>query len=99
MVRYILIKLVALYRYAISPIFSGLGASCRFYPSCSAYAREALEIHPWPRAVALIAWRLVRCGPWHPGGYDPVNKGPGGEAADNGGKKPQGRSQLSPGLS
>lgn len=57
------------YRYFVSPL---LGPSCRFHPSCSAYAEEALERHGALRGAWLIAKRLGRCGPWHPGGYDPV---------------------------
>lgn len=45
---------------------------CRFHPSCSCYAIEALESHPLHRAAWLILWRVARCQPFHPGGYDPV---------------------------
>jgi uncharacterized protein len=45
---------------------------CRFYPCCSMYAVEALERHSLPRALWLIAVRLVKCQPFHPGGFDPV---------------------------
>lgn len=57
------------YRYFISPL---LGPACRFHPSCSQYAEEALEVHGLWRGGWLAARRLCRCGPWHPGGYDPV---------------------------
>ena len=57
------------YRYAISPL---LGIHCRFHPSCSAYALEALERHGTVRGAWLALRRLVRCQPWHPGGHDPV---------------------------
>ena len=54
------------------PEMSRFGARCRFYPSCSEYAEQALERHGARRGGALILRRLCRCGPWHPGGYDPV---------------------------
>jgi putative membrane protein insertion efficiency factor len=57
------------YRNGVSPM---LGMHCRFYPSCSAYALEALERHGTARGVWLALKRLTRCHPWHPGGYDPV---------------------------
>jgi putative membrane protein insertion efficiency factor len=65
----ILIVLVAAYRYALSPM---LGRSCRFHPSCSEYAQEALERHGALRGVWLALRRIGRCHPWHHGGYDPV---------------------------
>ncbi|MGE5794027.1 MAG: membrane protein insertion efficiency factor YidD [Bacteroidota bacterium] len=64
-----LIAVVAAYRYALSPM---LGRSCRFHPSCSAYAQEALERHGALRGLWLALRRVGRCHPWHPGGYDPV---------------------------
>jgi uncharacterized protein len=67
--RTILKGLIRLYRYCISPL---LGSNCRFYPSCSCYAEEALEHHGVIRGSYLAARRLLRCHPWHPGGYDPV---------------------------
>jgi putative membrane protein insertion efficiency factor len=60
---------IRLWQACAAPI---LPPCCRFHPSCSHYALEALERHSWPWAMALIAWRLMRCQPWHPGGYDPV---------------------------
>ncbi|MGI8906312.1 MAG: membrane protein insertion efficiency factor YidD [Candidatus Sumerlaeaceae bacterium] len=49
---------------------------CRFHPSCSSYALEALQTKPFIRALVMIAWRIVRCNPLSPGGYDPVNPDP-----------------------
>ncbi len=57
------------YRYFVSPL---LGPACRFHPSCSEYAEEALLRHGTLRGSWLTARRLCRCGPWHPGGHDPV---------------------------
>lgn len=57
------------YRYLISPM---LGPRCRFQPSCSSYAIEAIERHGVIRGGYLSARRLLRCHPWHPGGVDPV---------------------------
>ncbi|MBP2364837.1 membrane protein insertion efficiency factor YidD [Pseudonocardia parietis] len=57
------------YQVWISP---NLMPSCRFAPSCSAYAVEALTVHGAIRGLGLTAWRLLRCAPWHPGGWDPV---------------------------
>jgi len=57
------------YRYFLSPM---LGPACRFHPSCSQYADEALARHGLFSGGWLAARRLCRCGPWHPGGYDPV---------------------------
>ncbi|MGC9667005.1 membrane protein insertion efficiency factor YidD [Planosporangium sp. 12N6] len=66
-------RLVALpiiaYRRWISP---AMPARCRFYPSCSAYALEAVTTHGALRGIGLTVWRLLRCHPFHPGGYDPV---------------------------
>ena len=65
----ILAAFLRLYRYTISPL---LGPTCRFHPSCSAYALEALQIHGALRGSLLALGRLARCHPWHPGGPDPV---------------------------
>lgn len=65
----LLIALVRVYQYLISPL---LGPRCRFHPSCSHYAIEAVETHGALRGSYLALRRLLRCHPWHPGGYDPV---------------------------
>lgn len=57
------------YRYAISPL---LGCNCRFYPSCSEYALQALESHGAAKGTYLAVRRLLKCHPFHPGGFDPV---------------------------
>lgn len=64
-----LIALIALYRYAVSPL---LGINCRFQPSCSEYAREALLQHGLIRGSWLAARRIARCHPWGGSGYDPL---------------------------
>jgi putative membrane protein insertion efficiency factor len=65
----LLLGLLWVYRSVVSPL---LPPSCRFFPSCSAYALEAIGVHGPLRGGALAAWRVLRCGPWHPGGVDPV---------------------------
>ena len=60
---------VRVYQWTIRPL---IGANCRFWPSCSEYAAEALCIHGALRGSALAAKRILRCNPWHEGGFDPV---------------------------
>ena len=67
--KMLLIGLIRLYRYFISPL---LGNRCRFHPSCSEYAVEALQRHGTWRGTWLAMRRLSRCHPWHSGGFDPV---------------------------
>jgi uncharacterized protein len=62
--------LIRLYQWTISPL---LGANCRFYPSCSHYADEALRKHGLIKGSYLAARRLARCHPWHEGGVDHVH--------------------------
>lgn len=57
------------YQLFLSPI---LPASCRFYPSCSEYARNAFEAHGFVRGLTLSVGRILRCNPWNRGGVDPV---------------------------
>jgi len=72
-VRAVLIALIRCYQWFVSPL---LGNHCRFYPSCSEYAREAIERHGVLRGVWLAIRRVARCHPWHPGGVDPVPEPP-----------------------
>ncbi len=69
MIRAALIFLVRIYQRLLSPL---LPRACRFYPSCSAYAVEALQRHGAARGTFLTVKRLARCHPFHPGGLDPV---------------------------
>ncbi|HEX2240042.1 MAG TPA: membrane protein insertion efficiency factor YidD [Actinomycetota bacterium] len=65
----VLTALIELYRRLVSPL---LGQRCRFYPSCSAYALEAVRVHGAWRGLSLAVRRIARCHPWHPGGIDRV---------------------------
>lgn len=67
--KYLLILIVRFYRYFISPI---LPPSCRYYPTCSQYAIEALEKHGLFKGTYLAALRILKCNPFFKGGYDPV---------------------------
>jgi len=64
-----LVFLIDFYRICLSPY---LPRSCRFYPSCSAYARESLITHGLFKGLWLALVRLLKCHPFHPGGFDPV---------------------------
>lgn len=84
----LLVVLLIGYQRFVSPL---LGPHCRFYPSCSAYALQAVRLHGAPRGAWLAVRRLSRCHPFHPGGLDPVpparSQGrepavPGAETAD-----------------
>lgn len=61
--------LITPYRWLVSPL---LPPSCRFEPSCSRYAQDALRRHGLRRGARLAVGRVLRCGPWNPGGFDPV---------------------------
>jgi len=65
----LLVGLIAGYKRLLSPV---LPPACRFVPTCSEYAAAAIEKHGPLRGVFLAVRRIVRCAPWHPGGFDPV---------------------------
>ena len=65
----LLAAVVRLYQLLVSPLFP---ASCKYHPSCSQYAIDALRVHGLVRGTALTAWRLLRCNPWSYGGVDKV---------------------------
>ncbi len=67
--KYGLVGLLKAYRLLISPLY---GQVCRYHPSCSAYALEAVQLHGTLRGSWLAVRRLARCHPWAAGGYDPV---------------------------
>ena len=67
--KYVLIGLLKAYRFAISPLY---GQVCRYHPTCSAYALEAVQAHGALRGTWLAMRRIARCHPWAAGGLDPV---------------------------
>lgn len=73
---FLLVVLIRLYRKLVSPVltalFGPMGLGCRFSPTCSVYALEALHIHGTSRGFGLAIRRFCRCHPWGPSGYDPV---------------------------
>ena len=72
LLRKLAVAPIRLYQYSLSPL---MPKNCRFYPTCSAYAHEAVMVHGLFRGGALALWRFVRCHPWNPGGYEPVPPG------------------------
>jgi len=66
----ILLWMIRLYRYLLSPLYP---VSCRFTPTCSEYAMEAIQKYGSMTGLYLTARRLLRCHPFHPGGHDPVH--------------------------
>lgn len=67
--RTFLIALIRGYRLILSP---WLGNQCRFFPTCSVYAEEAVRVHGGLKGIGMGLKRIARCHPWHPGGFDPV---------------------------
>lgn len=67
--RWLLLGPIRLYQRLISPL---LGSNCRYYPTCSRYAYEAIDVHGPVRGSWLAVKRIGRCHPFHDGGYDPV---------------------------
>ncbi|MEC9491702.1 membrane protein insertion efficiency factor YidD [Flexistipes sp.] len=68
-VKKLLLKSISLYQLLLSPF---LGRNCRFYPTCSAYAKEAIVKKGIFKGVILSLWRILRCHPYSKGGFDPV---------------------------
>jgi uncharacterized protein len=65
------ILIIKFYQIFISPVF---GQKCRFYPSCSYYSKECFEKFSFPKALWYSFRRICKCHPFHPGGYDPVDR-------------------------
>jgi uncharacterized protein len=89
-VRRAVLAVIRFYSLAISP---ALPARCRFYPTCSAYAAEAVELHGAGRGSWLAVRRLAKCAPWHPGGVDFVPGSP--RATDGSGRGTAGHDHSS----
>ena len=71
MVTHILIKIIKLYKFLISPL---TGHSCRYLPTCSDYCIEALKTYGLLKGLFLSLRRILSCNPWSSGGFDPVKK-------------------------
>jgi putative membrane protein insertion efficiency factor len=73
MVRFVvtscLLALIRFYRFAFSALF---GQCCRFHPTCSAYAMQAINVHGNFKGCYYALRRILRCHPWHAGGHDPI---------------------------
>ncbi|MFN0300111.1 MAG: membrane protein insertion efficiency factor YidD [Burkholderiales bacterium] len=67
--KFICTSAIRAYQWGVSPM---LGMHCRFFPTCSHYAIEAIESHGVLVGLSLTGRRLLKCHPWHPGGFDPV---------------------------
>ena len=64
------LQLIKVYKIWVSPFFP---ASCRFYPSCSSYAQESIKRFGFFKGAYLSLWRILKCNPFHRGGFDPVS--------------------------
>jgi len=73
--KHVIIWFIKAWRKVLSPTY---GDVCKYYPSCSAYGLEAVELHGAVKGSAMAIWRILRCNPWSKGGVDPV---PGSELA------------------
>lgn len=79
--KWLVLRLIRLYQLVLSPI---MGQQCRFYPTCSQYTMEAVELHGVLKGLWLGARRISRCHPFHAGGFDPVPGSKDALAAKNG---------------
>jgi putative membrane protein insertion efficiency factor len=70
LLRRVAVAPIKAYQRLVSPLF---GSRCKYYPSCSDYAAQAIERFGILRGLVLAAWRLLRCNPWSHGGFDPVD--------------------------
>lgn len=91
MLRTLILGLIRFYRKGISPFTP---PSCRYTPTCSAYAMEAVERHGALRGTWLAARRILRCHPWGGWGYDPVPLPTAGAEAPAGGRSPEGEGRT-----
>jgi uncharacterized protein len=67
--KWVLLKVIRAYQVLLSPM---LGDTCKYYPSCSEYAVQAITKFGILRGLVLASWRVLRCNPWSHGGFDPV---------------------------
>lgn len=85
--RRFLLTIIRVYQWTLSPL---IGRSCRFHPTCSCYASEAIARFGSVRGSWMGARRILRCHPWHAGGYDPVPEIPAVPVAASIGQLPNG---------
>ncbi|OGZ32011.1 MAG: membrane protein insertion efficiency factor YidD [Candidatus Niyogibacteria bacterium RIFCSPLOWO2_12_FULL_41_13] len=69
----VFIRIIGFYQFFFSNIFGRNFSSCKFYPPCSHYGKQAFAKLPFLRALKLTIWRILRCNPFNKGGYDPIN--------------------------